>query len=413
MKNNKISWCLIMLSVLVFVSCEYQEYADTNYTEQKIYLPIAALDEFYTIETVPTPTVAVPTPGTTSRFKVDVEENKFIVPLSVFRSGITNKGKVSVDIKANTDTINQLIALDLLKDTELLPADKYSLDSSVDVQDGKDIASFNLTLDLQFLRQNAPSKKYAIGVSISSKDRKATEQYATAIIVVDTKIMIPSIDFKFQNDLSNWSRITFSNISDYAMSSSWTFGDEKSSAEINPVHFYNKTGFYQVTLKIKGVAGDELTKTLEVPVLEILKLDKSKWNILDFSSEQPLPSAAYPDQGKILSILDNDVDTYWSSTSEAYPHWFVVDLGEEYIVRRIESYKRQGNKTGQTEYQIEISIDGTNWTDFGLHPLDQENDNGQSIELDYPLAKYVRYSATKGGQRIFLAEFNVYASVKI
>lgn len=56
----------------------------------------------------------------------------------------------------------------------------------------------------------------------------------------------PKADFNFNNN--NQNSISFINESSYANQFEWDFGDGQSSAEIHPVHIYNISGTYTVTL---------------------------------------------------------------------------------------------------------------------------------------------------------------------
>jgi hypothetical protein len=149
----------------------------------------AATYGIYDVASEDTDTYSVPTSGYPYRFKVDSTEGKFIVPLAVYRSGVNNDGSFAVSIKINTDTVNQLVSSGALAGSLVLPADKYSLPSSVNMQDGEELSTFELNIDLGFLRNN-PNTIFAIGISISSTQRKTNPKFGTTIVIIDTKKII-------------------------------------------------------------------------------------------------------------------------------------------------------------------------------------------------------------------------------
>jgi hypothetical protein len=179
--------CLLGL-VFLLVSCEYKEITDAQYPDQIIYMP-AATAGIYIASDV-SGTFKVPTSGGPARYYVDEAKSRIVVPLSVYRGGLTLKGGFSVDIKADADTVNQLIAKNTLINTELIAANKYTLAATVDVADGRDLAVFDLSIDLNLLKANL-NKKFAIGVNISSRDRKSNDKLSTAIVVFDASVLQP------------------------------------------------------------------------------------------------------------------------------------------------------------------------------------------------------------------------------
>lgn len=269
MINSIIRLGLVLLCLTAITSCQYDEIASADYPDELIYLPVA-VNGIYVIDNLATPTLADPTSGNTYRFTVNPDANEFNVPLAVYRSGIEGKKSISVDIAVNTDTITKLIAAEAagFENTELLPADKYSLTSSVKIDGGSDVGSFNLIIDLDFLKANAPNKKYAIGVSVSSPDRKSNPIYSTAIILIDTKFIVPIPEFSFLADNVNNKKIIFMDASKYTASYAWDFGDGSTSEAQNPVHTYAAAGTYTVNLTTTGVVGDVAVYTATVSITD-------------------------------------------------------------------------------------------------------------------------------------------------
>jgi len=257
-KSRTSLFVALGLIILSFWSCEYREFADAEYPDQKIYMPAALYNNFM-INAVPEARGSSPTPGFPERFKVDAQAGKFNVLLGVYRAGIDNKGSFTVNIAVDTDTISKLLTISdaLPAETILLPTEKYSLVSTVEMKDGEELAKFDLVVDLNFLKSNSPDKKYALGVGISSTEREVNKALATTIIVIDTKIMKPTANFTSAVSGYGSKQIKFTNTSVYGVDYSWNFGDNSpASTEKSPSHTYTTAGTYNVTLTTIGITGE-------------------------------------------------------------------------------------------------------------------------------------------------------------
>lgn len=270
-KDISIFVLLSILSVLWF-SCEYETpVRDAEYPEQVIYMPAAANNNgVFVINDITRKIGELPLEGSPYRYVVNLADKKFVIPLSVYRGGVNNKGGFNVDIAVDTDTISKLIANGNLADTILvLPQDKYSIDNSIYLSDGDEIGQFNLEIDLDFLLDNYPHNVYALGVNISSTERETNPKLSTTIIIIDTKIMKSTPDFSFSVDKDDPSLVTFENKSLMAVSYKWDFGDGTTSMEESPgTHRYPTSvfdEFYTITLTTTGIDGHEnvLTKSSE------------------------------------------------------------------------------------------------------------------------------------------------------
>jgi len=269
MKNNfnhSFKLLIVIISTLTLISsCNYQEITNAEYPDQLIYMPTAKSGIFL-IDKV-SEKVGNTTPGYTYRYLIDVEKGNFAVPLSVYRSGIDNKGAFSVDIRANTDTIAQLQALlgKLPDNTLLLPTDSYKLVSSTEMKDGSEIATFNLTIDIDFLNKNQ-GKIFALGVTISSSARKSNKSLATTIVVINTTFLKPAINFESIPDEINGKILKFTNTTLYSSGYTWDFGDGSPvSNEKSPIHTYSNYGTYSITLSANGLIGNNtVTKVVKL-----------------------------------------------------------------------------------------------------------------------------------------------------
>ena len=161
-----------------------------------------------------------------------------------------------------------MITLGKLSGVELMSSTAYSIPPLVTMVNGNETASFNLVINLDYLLTN-PSKKFALGVGISSTQRKSNPLLNTAIIVVETAMMVPTANFTTSAAPTNVKMITFSNSSLFAASYKWDFGDASAvSTDKSPIHTYAASGTYSVTLKATGVAGS-INKSIKTVVITV------------------------------------------------------------------------------------------------------------------------------------------------
>ena len=145
MKRLKYILILVFAIGLTFSSCRYVEIADADYMGQVAYMP-AAVSGIYQVND---------TNGVgTYKYQLDLESNKLVIPLGVYRSGVDSKGSIAIDIIVNNDTIeglNEQGALDdpSYKPLEIIPSDKYSIPRQVTIPNGADNVMFNMLIVLQ------------------------------------------------------------------------------------------------------------------------------------------------------------------------------------------------------------------------------------------------------------------------
>ena len=81
--------------------------------------------------------------------------------------------------------------------------------------------------------------------------------------------------------------------------------------------------------------------------------------------------AASGKEGPASNVLDNNLNTHWhskynednASNGGRPKHWITIDLGGTYLIDSLKYTPRTGGLNGTiTEYQIEVSSDGTNFT---------------------------------------------------
>jgi hypothetical protein len=154
-------------------------------------------------------------------------------------------------------------------------------------------------------------------------------------------------------------------------------------------------------------------KPMTADVMSEVKFDKKKWVVPGYNADSNQETIGYSSQAtnegasnKIPAIFDDNVTTFWharwSSPATDYPHWYIIDLGAEVTISRIEMTKRQGNSAvqkGQTFYTCsEAGITnqddperGYAWENQGSYPFVPTDNNAQSYRLvNNPKARYIK-----------------------
>lgn len=266
--NNRIKLLMALcVFALMLVSCKYQEIANADLPAPILYMP-AAVNGIFNIDDVPQRLDFLPTPGQAYRFTIDLTKNKMIVPLGVYRSGLDRSGAVSVDIAANSDTITKLVtAAKLPATTTILPAAKFTLPATCALVSGKEIGTFDLEIDLDYLK-SLPNAVIAVGVGISSSALKVNPLLKTTIVVIYTKLLVPTANFSANIDANDKSKVIFLNTTTFAVKHLWNFGDSKTDTLKAPVHNYTASGTYNVSYTAIGVLGtvNQSVKTATVTI---------------------------------------------------------------------------------------------------------------------------------------------------
>ena len=251
---------LMFMLIINLSSCEETSYRPADgYPDQLIYMP-AAYGDFYGVYKIDNITDSLenqtPTPGVLSKYNIDLENRKFIVPLAVYRSGVNNNGNVNVDIVAVTDSISLInSSTEFTDELTVIPSSEYFFPSTVTIKDGDDIAQFNLEIDLDYMLEGYDTVNYAIGINVSSPDRESNKDLATTNVVVYSKILKAKAELSYDVD---GLEVSFTNESSMAISYVWDFGDgSELSEEVSPIHSYPDYGTYEVILRAYGIAGDE------------------------------------------------------------------------------------------------------------------------------------------------------------
>ena len=243
---------------LLAASCTYQDIVPADYPQQVVYMPTAR-NGLYAITSIST--------SGTYRFTLDQANRKIIIPLGVYRGGVSADGAVAINITANADTVSKLISASTLANTALLPTDKLTLPGTVTMDAGQVSAPFELKVDLNYLL--ASTQKQAIGVSIDSPQSAVNPLLKTTLISFDPAILRPTPNFTTKPDATTPRKVTFTNSSLNAVSYVWNFGDGSPTVtDAAPVYTYPAAGTYTITLTATGITGssEAVTKTTTLTV---------------------------------------------------------------------------------------------------------------------------------------------------
>ncbi|RYZ26643.1 MAG: DUF1735 domain-containing protein [Sphingobacteriales bacterium] len=227
------------MTMAMLSSCKFKKIDDAMFPEEKLYIAAAA-NGIYWINSVPS-SANLPTPGNPSRFSTNLSEGRMIVPLGIYRGGISNSNTVEVTMTPKTDTVQKLIANGQLNGATLLPSEKYNINSALVIPHGQTTGFSDLNVDLNFLKSN-PNQIYAIAIEASSSQRTMNPLLNTVVVVIDTRLLVPSANFSYKVDATDWKKITFNNTSSNIISSEWDFGDGTSSMENQPLHTFPSAG---------------------------------------------------------------------------------------------------------------------------------------------------------------------------
>lgn len=270
---NFLQLLLLTFIVVFSTSCEYDEIRDADFLAQKIYLPSAIDDIFLLNDT--SPTVGP------YRYELDLENNKVLIPLGVYRTGINNNGNITVDIVVNNDTVNKIIASGDVIDSngqnlELIPETAYTLPTSISIANGQELAIMKLAIDLDYIAGQS-NKRLAIAVSIASNQVEVDSKKGLAVLEMNTRFLVPLAKFSYAVDKKNDRKFTFTNLSTYATSYSWDFGDGSTSvSDSTIVHEFADFSSYNVTLTVKGITGKPVSYSVPLRVWENITSDYIK-----------------------------------------------------------------------------------------------------------------------------------------
>jgi len=180
---------------------------------------------------------------------------------------------------------------------------------------------------------------------------------------------------------------------------------------------YTNSGKVTIYAKAKGTENSVELTVLEQPVYQRTDpewIDRSKWKFPGYTEGSQDPRAGYSSQatnegaapnGRVIAMLTDDNNQFWHaswSPSTAYPHWFIIDLGEFTEIGGAMIRNRNNDSRGSIGFQlyttdVEVSRDAdlaeaSIWTSCGRFPYNPNGANDQNFAIlpPYPVARYVK-----------------------
>ncbi len=129
---------------------------------------------------------------------------------------------------------------------------------------------------------------------------------------------------------------------------------------------YTNVGKVKIYAKAKGVKDSVSLSVLEMPVYKITDpefINRTNWRIPGYTSSNNDAQIGYSSQQHgdagggpgIMSMFDGNAGTFWHarwSPATAYPHWFIVDLGEVTEIGGAMVQNRAGNNGSAKGFQL-------------------------------------------------------------
>jgi len=142
------------------------------------------------------------------------------------------------------------------------------------------------------------------------------------------------------------------------------------------------------------------------------KISKANWIA---TADSYTATGLLPTGGPPRLAIDDNITTYWHvvwpTPVTQYPHWLAIDMLQAVNVGNVELTSRQNSFTSFTDFIIQGSMDGINWTSYNSFKFLGINTPQMYSVPGSPLMRYVRIYMTKGtGTNTFanLGEFTAY-----
>ncbi len=357
---------------------------------------------------------------------VKVEEVKK-APELTFKNGIRFKKTVMVGVpfkvEGNVSSENELKQISYTtvvnnqkgNPVAINPGDKKNVNFSVDIP---------VANGLQFVLFEAENEFGGIARDTFSVANVITEDFITVTIdlgITELKPFIANEKNMVMGNVTSWSDIKSLK---YSIVRDGIEGAQQIvSLGDNPGNDYNfnfkilgEQGMEKVNLYAENNQGKKTTVVLPIPrvyersEIKEVKVNKSLWNILSYDSQH--------NPYVVTNVIDDVLSTFWhtpyNNNSYVFPHWFIVDMGEDVTIATIEVFRRQGSTAGPTKIQLLYSQNGTKWSDFGVFPMKNNTDSGQKFYSSssfpvFPTARYVKFVALEGpNYYTMIGELSVY-----
>lgn len=187
---------------------------------------------------------------------------------------------------------------------------------------------------------------------------------------------------------------------------------ESSAAEINILgeSLLRPSTTYVLPVVIKSVDGQSPEKTGQGQLIYLLfktagtdfgaAISKTGWSIVSYSSTYS--AALYP----AAYAIDNKPNTQWvSNLTGTMPQYVTIDMGQSYNLKAVtfQEWASYAAGANPTQIMIELSTDGSNWTNAGTYNDAAPGTAIKNLKLSKVTpARYIRFTVLKA---------SVYASI--
>jgi hypothetical protein len=159
----------------------------------------------------------------------------------------------------------------------------------------------------------------------------------------------------------------------------------------------------------KNVAAGDFTRTISFKVDTSSITSSVGGNI---ALNKPVTFSAQQAGNEASNLVDGTTTAKWST--ETYPQWVQIDLGQNYAIDKTELVPYQDRAY---QYKVEVSTDGTNYTQVVNRTANTQGGSLLTDTFDTVTARYVRLTVTGAsnysGGWVSLNEFRVFESVNL
>jgi hypothetical protein len=186
---KRICIIIFIMALTGISSCE-KAASEKTYGFSKIFMPQAIFKSGGTSNNYPVPSGS---DSSTYNYQVDTKEKKLNIILGASVSGTGNDG-FTVDIKADNDTVQQLLTSNVLDPAlyKLMPASMYSMPANIEVPKGELSATFNLSVDIGQLKLDQYIGKFLVlAVKLANPSRyELNGAIGTTLVVIDVNALV-------------------------------------------------------------------------------------------------------------------------------------------------------------------------------------------------------------------------------
>jgi len=379
----------------------------------------------------------------------------FIYHLGVYQSGMDN-GANSVSISIFDETALAAYNSENNTNFNLIPSDCYSLESkTLSVSGNTPNASFEVTFDPAKILAlpEYGVKEYALPFALSDVNIAINLDKSISVIVPNvidpivylaktgfnlntlsdngesSIIMELPVEMDFENifDLEVALAINQDLITDYNTANGTVFEllpAGSYSIDVNPLTISkgSSNGLVTVTVNRDQLVYGSYILPLQLSTLsnynisavansclfavnyEAALLDRSEWEVIDFSTEEPKEANwGPPIQGSAVAILDDDVATFWHSRWDnergglaPLDHHITVDMKKELTVCQIDLVRRANNRDTKAG-EFYTSLDNVTWTKIGTYRMEETNE-AQPFAVAKTQARYLKFVVTESNR---------------